>query len=218
MLTDTISMRYLVRYLITAIVSLLTVVSCTGSKTAGKADRAGSPSAVGSNTSGETHVTGDTIMNASPAKADSAAWMVTEFGIGPVRAGMTVAEARAALDGALTETSSTPSCGYATSSRAPKGVNFMIVGGKIARVDVRGGTVTAAAGAKIGDTEQRVRALYPGRIAVTPHKYTNGHYLTVTPSNPADSAYRMVFETDSSRVTVYRSGLRPPVEWVEGCS
>lgn len=206
------------RYLITATVSLLTMVSCAGSKTASKTDSAGSPSAVSSDTSGETHVTGDTIASARAGKIDSAAWTVTEFGIGPVRAGMTVAEARAALDGALTETSSAPSCGYATSSSAPKGVNFMIVDGKIARVDVRGGTVVTAAGAKIGDTEQRVRALYPGRIAVTPHKYTDGHYLTVTPSNPADSAYRIVFETDSSRVTVYRSGLRPPVEWVEGCS
>lgn len=208
------------RYLITATVSLLTMVSCTRSNTARKADSAasvGSPRVVSSNTTGTTRVTGGTA-NPSADKADGAAWTVTELGIGPVRAGMTVAEARAALGGALTEASSAPSCGYATSSRAPKGVNFMIVDGRIARADVRGGTTATAAGAKIGDTEQRVRALYAGRIAVTPHKYTNGHYLTVTPSNPADSAYRIVFETDSSRVTVYRSGLRPPVEWVEGCS
>ena len=34
----------------------------------------------------------------------------------------------------------------------------------------------------------------------------------------ADSAYRLIFETDGQRVTEYRAGLLPAVEWVEGCS
>ncbi len=94
----------------------------------------------------------------------------------------------------------------------------MITDGKIARVQVLRGSVATAAGARIGDSEQRVHELYSSHLAVSPHKYTNGHYLTVTPVSVADSAMRIIFETDGSRVTAYRSGTLPQVEWVEGCS
>lgn len=45
-----------------------------------------------------------------------------------------------------------------------------------------------------------------------------GHYLTVTPAAKADSAYRIIFETDGKKVVHYRAGIRPQVEYVEGCS
>ena len=41
------------------------------------------------------------------------------------------------------------------------------------------------------------------------------HYLK--PSDPA-LPYRLVFETDGERVTRYRAGRLPEVEWVEGCA
>ena len=63
-------------------------------------------------------------------------------------------------------------------------------------------------------TEARIKQLYPG-VATTPHKYVaGGHYLTVTGSDPAN---RIVFETDGSKVTTFRSGRTPEVENVEGC-
>ena len=34
----------------------------------------------------------------------------------------------------------------------------------------------------------------------------------------ADSGFEVVFETDSQRVTRYRAGRLPEVEYVEGCS
>lgn len=79
--------------------------------------------------------------------------------------------------------------------------------------------VTSLSGAKIGDTEARIKSLYPGQIEVTPHKYlSNGHYLTFVPKNSQDQANRLIFETDGSRVTAFRSGKLPEVSWVEGCS
>jgi hypothetical protein len=95
---------------------------------------------------------------------------------------------------------------------------IMAVGGQIARVEVRDATVATAAGARVGDTESRINALYPGRVQTGPHKYTDGHYLVVRRGAGADSAYRLVFETDGQRVTGYRGGRMPEVEWVEGCS
>ncbi|MFL5569051.1 MAG: hypothetical protein ACJ772_00590, partial [Gemmatimonadaceae bacterium] len=62
----------------------------------------------------------------------------------------------------------------------------------------------------------RIKSLYAGRLTTTPHKYTPGaHYLTVT--SPSDPNARIVFETDGSKVTEYRSGRTPAVEYVERC-
>jgi hypothetical protein len=80
------------------------------------------------------------------------------------------------------------------------------------------GTVPTSAGARIGDTEATIKKLYKGQVTVSPHKYTDGHYLTVVPKAPADSAFRIVFETDGTRVLQYRGGRRPQVEYVEGCA
>jgi hypothetical protein len=92
----------------------------------------------------------------------------------------------------------------------------MIAGGLIARVDVDTLPVATSAGARVGDSEARVDSLYPGRVAVRPHKYEDGHYLVVTPDR-ADTTLAIVFETSGGRVTRYRAGRRPMVEYVEGC-
>jgi len=81
--------------------------------------------------------------------------------------------------------------------------------------------ITTLSGAKIGDTEARIKALYPGQIKVSPHKYTGdsgGHYLTFVPKDKSDRFYRLIFETDGKQVTNFRSGKLPEVEYVEGCS
>ncbi|HEY6361863.1 MAG TPA: hypothetical protein VIX63_12200 [Vicinamibacterales bacterium] len=104
-------------------------------------------------------------------------------------------------------------CVYAKAAGAP-GLLIMLFGGKVVRFDVIEPVLATAAGAKVGDSEARIQELYPGRVLVEPHKYTDGHYLVV------DSApgRRLVFETDGTRVTRYRAGIVPQVDWVEGCS
>ena len=143
--------------------------------------------------------------------------VVTEHGIGPIRAGMTVAEAAKAMGGGFAAPRGGSSgCGYAVMPKAPPGLAVMIEKGKVARVEVRRGSIPTAAGAKIGDTEAKINSLYAGRVVTTPHKYTpDGHYITVTPTDK--SANRIVFETDGKVVTEYRSGALPAVEYVERC-
>lgn len=110
-------------------------------------------------------------------------------------------------------------CDYVRVKNAPAGLLLMVEKGKISRVDVtEGTTIATTAGARIGDTEERIRSLYPGQVTVQPHKYTDGHSLVVTPKDPAQKDYRIVFETDGKKVTRYRSGKVPSVEYVEGCS
>lgn len=157
---------------------------------------------------------GDTA-HASP---NSALLTVTEHGIGPLRAGMTLPAASAALGGALLVPAGadTAGCRYVQWRGGPPGVRVMVEGGRIARVDVDSAGVRTAAGAGIGDSEGQIQRLYPGRVTVTPQKYTEGHYLTAIP-NASDSTYAIVFETRAGKVTRFRAGLRPQVEYVEGC-
>jgi hypothetical protein len=150
---------------------------------------------------------------------NTSSWSVNIRGIGPLQAGMSRAEAARVMgvspgvvDSAWTD------CDYVGFGDMPEGVSFMVEGGTIARVDVNNGRVTTEEGARIGDTEDRIRKLYGARLSTTPHKYVDGHYLTVGPTGAADTAFRIIFETDGRVVTRYRSGRRPPVEYVEGCS
>lgn len=141
---------------------------------------------------------------------------VTYTGFGPVRAGMTVAEAEQALGDSLRMLGpAMEPCHYVRLVQPP--VAFMVIEGRVARVDVqRDSPVKTLEGAGVGDTEDRVRQLYPGFIEVQPHKYTDGNYLIVRA--PDDTTHRIVFETDGHRVTSFRAGRMPEVRWVEGCS
>jgi hypothetical protein len=145
--------------------------------------------------------------------------VVTEYGIGKLRAGMTVAEAASVIPGfKVPVRRNRNACMYATADSLPAGVRVMVEQGRVARVEVVEGSVQTSKGARIRDTEGRIKRLYPNQVKVSPHKYTDGHYLTVLPTADADSAYRIVFETDGNRVLRYRAGTRPQVEYVEGCS
>lgn len=143
-------------------------------------------------------------------------------GMGPIRVGMTVAQASKAAGVQLVSEGSYPnggSCFYVKPKGGPNNVAFMVSENRIARVDVmRNSSITTLSGAKLGDPESRIKSLYPGQIEVTPHKYTNGHYLTFVPKDREDRNYRVVFETDGQRVTDFRAGKLPEVEYVEGCS
>ena len=150
------------------------------------------------------------------AEDPAAEWSVTETGIGPLRAGMTTTEAAAALAAPLPSTAASPQCSMVRVPGAPGEVWAMVVSDTVVRIDVRDPAIETSAGVRVGDGEDRVGELYPGRVRVGPHKYTAGRYLVVPAQG--DSMRRLVFETDSlGTVTTYRAGRWPQVEWVEGC-
>jgi hypothetical protein len=138
---------------------------------------------------------------------------------------MTVEEARAALGGDFVApgpdvgmSDSPEACQYAQSRRLPPGVRVMLEGLRVVRVEVDSGSYATAEGARVGDTEARIQQLYPGRVEVQPHKYTDGHYLVARPAQGSDTTHLLVFETDGRVVTRFRGGRRPQVEYVEGCA
>ncbi len=150
---------------------------------------------------------------------DSLEWVVLLRRVGPVHFGMRTAAAERALN-ARFDGVSRSECEYARTSSMPAGLRFMVEKGRIVRADVDSAGVLTGSGAEVGMTEAEIHALYSGRIRTEPHKYTGpeGHYLVYTPRDPPDRRYGLIFETDGKVVIRYRTGLRPAVEYVEGCS
>ena len=144
---------------------------------------------------------------------------LNEDGLGQIQIGMTLDDA--VNMGLLNERPDIKqACDFvfpAVGAGIPFGVNVMVVKGKVARIDVDTGTVTTEDGAKIGDSEDKIKSIYGDELKVSPHKYIEGgHYLTVL-GDSASAGKAMVFETDGKQVTMFRAGRIPEVEWVEGC-
>lgn len=144
-------------------------------------------------------------------------WLARPDGVGPLRVGMTAREALAAAGAGGTDTNPDTACHFLDVAKMPKRLYVMVESGIVTRIDVRDTSVATAEGARLLSPQDSVLAMYAGRVQVQPHKYTRGwSYLVVTP--PGDSLHRIVFEADGSRVTSFRVGREPSVEYVEGCS
>ncbi len=155
---------------------------------------------------------------ASPAGPVSQA---SFLGYGDMKLGSTVDEARAAWGGEL---NGAPMEGTTCHYLWPKWITrpadfaFMMEGGKFVRYDVGTDKETAPGGGKVGMTVDEVQKLYGGALKASPHKYTQGgQYLSIDAGDVAPT--RLVFEADAAgRITSWRVGLSPQVEYVEGCS
>jgi hypothetical protein len=145
---------------------------------------------------------------------------LNEDGLGPIQVGMTLTEA--VNMGLLNENPNMKKeCDFvfpAVGAGVPDNVGVMIVRGEVARIDVDTGSVTTEDGAKIGDTEEKIKSIYDGDLQIEPHKYvTGGHYMIVM-GDSASAGKAIVFETNGKVVTNFRAGRLPEVKWVEGCS
>jgi hypothetical protein len=99
----------------------------------------------------------------------------------------------------------------------PSDFAFMFEGGHFVRYDVGTTRETAPGGGKVGMRAARFHALYGARVSQAPHKYVPGaEVLRVT---APQGAGMLVFETDAQgRVTRWRAGVPPQVDYVEGCA
>ena len=159
------------------------------------------------------------LCTACAVQAADLQWRVSMDGFGPIRVGMTRAQAERAAGLPLSDDSAVRGayCYYLDLARSAKGVVFMFTDSRIARIDVQATGYATLSGARIGDSEARLRDLYGERAKFSPHKYlgTNGNYVTVA---SADHRHAVQFETHHGRVTRYRAGRFPEVGLVEGCN
>lgn len=159
---------------------------------------------------GEPHPSGRVPIDAGPARYD---------GYGDLRFGMSVAEARKAWKGELQgDDVKSGACGYLRATGTAAGPYLMFEHGAFVRYDVRGANATAPGGGRVGMAADDIRHLYAGRVQDAPHKYVQGgHDLRVT--DPASKDRALLFEVDQyGRVTTWRVGRTPQVDYVEGCS
>ena len=155
---------------------------------------------------------------AAPAGPVSQASFV---GYGDMKLGSTVDEARAAWGGEL---NGAPMEGTTCHYLWPKWITrpadfaFMMEDGRFVRYDVGTDKETAPGGGKVGMSVEELQKLYGGALKGAPHKYTQGgQYLSMDAGDVAPT--RLVFEVDAAgKVTSWRVGLSPQVEYVEGCS
>lgn len=154
----------------------------------------------------------------SPDARTSSGWAVDALGIGPIRVGMSTAEAFAANGGTLTpdrDTTGSP-CFFLTAPSALPGVALMVEEGHVVRVDVNSGSVSTSVGARIGDLQERVASLYGSWLQVEADP-SGGNWLIANTQETGERSPAIIFLTDGRRVLSYRAGRRPPVEYSEGC-
>jgi hypothetical protein len=170
-----------------------------------------------------TSGTAPTSSTPTPSGRLTPASAVTPTGMGPIRFGMTVQQAERAGGVRLVGLGDhLGNCSYVV----PRGwklrvgntvvdpVAFMVISGRIFRVDVQAGSTPTSAGIRIGSTEPQIRQAYPGRVAVS-HNLYGTRQLTVV---PAEAGYRIVFASDGRKVMYFRAGRLREVNAQEGCA
>lgn len=142
-------------------------------------------------------------------------YAITFNSFAKVKVGMTVSKASKALGVRLTTTDQ-GECRYYAAKGGFKNVGFMVNDGTIARFDVFERDIATDRGAKVGDSEARIKRLYKGTYKISRHKYVDGgHYISI---GMKGGKHFIIFETDGKRVTSFRAGRSPEIEYVEGCS
>lgn len=144
-------------------------------------------------------------------------------GFGPAAFGSSEEEVRMAWGSDLGEAApSEPGGCYYLAPQPPPAdgyrIAFMIEGDRFSRVDVRAEEVVAPGGGRVGMNAEEIGRLYGDRVERRPHKYVEGaRYLRIPDAAGGNGV--LLFATDADgRVTEWRVGVPPQVDYVEGCS
>jgi hypothetical protein len=146
-----------------------------------------------------------------------ARWCLGFDGLGPIRPGMTVDQVLPLADfSGLERTRQAEGCWYLRYEGGPSEFFLMIIDGKVARVELRGGTLHTYSGAHVGMTQTALEQMYGARLDSQPHKYDAAGRVYVLRAGSGESGLR--FETSKGKVTAIQAGPWEPLNLVEGCS
>jgi hypothetical protein len=148
-------------------------------------------------------------------------WKLTPAGWGPVRIGMTRAQAEKALDVQLLGEGfdNEGSCIELYSSNEKlAGIYFMFLDGKLSRISANGSsTIKTPRDIHVGSTAEEVRSAYGEKLQAEPHHYLDlpAEYLTYW-LKPDKSGVR--FETDAQQQVETIHAGNDSIQYIEGCA
>ena len=142
-------------------------------------------------------------------------------GYGNIEFGLTGEEARADWSGnpleALGEPAAGSSCHHLVPAGAPP-LAFMFENDLFVRYSVESDEITAPGGGRVGMDAATLQGLYGKRLQSAPHKYVEGGRVLTSAEAGGRLPSKLMFELDADgRVTGWRVGLSPQVDYVEGC-
>lgn len=139
-------------------------------------------------------------------------------GIGPVLTGMSLEEAIEA-SGLKFKTGSVGNagCRHVQPIGGPKDLSFMVNNGSIAVANVSNPAIKTLRGAKIGDSEAKIRSMYSRQLKPADSLSLSTKNLQFVPKDADDRNYRIVFSFRKGNLVSFRSGRLPEVLWIEGC-
>ncbi len=146
-------------------------------------------------------------------------------GYGALDLGLTAEEARHEWTGGKLEGAANPAEPAGCFHMSPAGQStpaqlaFMFENDLLVRYSVESPDIVAPGGGKVGMGEAAVQALYGGTLEAMPHKYVEGGKVLRSAEDGGGLPSKLMFELDAAgKVTEWRVGMVPQVDYVEGCS
>ncbi len=224
-LTYTFGVPVRARPLVAALIAGVLLAGCGGDESA-SVDSVPPTTASTSTTSAPTTTaapTTSTTTTTAPelvgAPAFDAASSVSTVGIDRVTFGMTVAQAETELGAEFVavDEAAGGDCYLVRPAGGPGGVELTVTSNTIERVDITTDLITTRSGAGVGMAETALFELFGDRLSSAPRE-GGGNTITFTPVDAGDADFRVIFETDGSTVTSFRSGRVPQVLPTRACT
>ncbi|WP_132750509.1 hypothetical protein [Simplicispira metamorpha] len=144
-------------------------------------------------------------------------WLLNSKGYGPVKVGMTIAEAESLLKFKLNTFENKPldsECDYVSASGRHEGLDYMIQQGKISRIEVSDHAIKTKSGAKVGDSTSKLKELFGSQLEIERHKYDDtGFYYYIW---EIGKRHGVKFEIAADKVRKIYVGDES-IDLVEGC-
>ena len=227
MLPYTLDMRHTPRFplrrFVITVLAAVALASCGGGNddaTVGTVPPATvTPTTVATTTTSTTTTTTTTIVaDFVGAPAFDSSSSVSTVGIDALFFGMTLNQARNAVEADFTPVSEPvdPVCDVYFPTGGPAGVILTVTAGTVERVDITNVDLTTRSGAGVGTTEQGLFDLFGDRLTSVARE-GGGNTITFTPADASDAEFRVIFETNGTMVTTFRSGRLPQVMPTNPC-
>jgi hypothetical protein len=136
---------------------------------------------------------------------------ISRAGLGAIKLGMTERQIERAAKRAITLSSARGSdCALAT--LAPK-TQGLFTGRRLRRIYVQTPRFATKENIRVGATEKRVLAAYPGMLARVPQKFANDDDLVLS-----RDGRKLIFSLADGKVSEISTGRTPEINLVERCS